>query len=120
MRKILLACALALTPLSACATLPTSPAVVANTTTLDEQGAIAVGLGYKIFRIAVETGINAGIIKGSLATKVAALDNQLFTAVTAVDAAYQAGNAASLATALAKANRLLASGNTLLARTGSQ
>lgn len=116
MKKFLILLSAFSLPLGGCASLTAVPvpATVANTTILDEQGVIAVGLGYKTFRIAVETGINAGIIKGSLATKVAALDNQLFAAVQTADAAYQAGNATNLAAALANANKLLASGNALL------
>jgi hypothetical protein len=118
MKKILLLvlCLFAV-PLAACAELasvPTSPSSVTNTTKLDEQAALTAQLAYKSWRIAVETGVNAGLIKGQLATHVAQLDNQLYSALQAVDAAYSAGNAASFATAIGNFNTALTVGYTAI------
>jgi hypothetical protein len=101
MRKILIIAALALAiPASACTAIPTSPAAVAGTTTVDEKTAITFELAYKTWRVAVETGINAGQIKGPLATKIAGLDNQLYSALQAVEAAYAGANSADILTAV--------------------
>lgn len=85
------------------ASIPDSPAAVANSTTLDEQGALAAELAYKAARIAVETGVDAGAIKGATATRFAALDSKAYAALGKVRAAYRAGNAATYASALTEA-----------------
>jgi hypothetical protein len=100
MKKFLLLCALSVRS-AACSvcgfsTIPTSPSSIANTTKLDEQAALTAQLAYKSWRIAVETGVNAGLIKGQLATHVAQLDNQLYSALQAVDAAYSAAGTRQL------------------------
>ena len=106
MKRILLAAALL--SLSGCAGLsalmaPPAPATVANQTVLDEQGAIGVELAYKAARVALETAVDANMLKGAKATQAAALDNQAFAAVTGVRAAYRAGNGANYGVALAEA-----------------
>lgn len=110
MKKILLAfAALSLVPLGACETIST-PSEISDTTKLDEQGAIGVNLAYKAFRLSVETGVEAGLIKpgSELAIKIADADNKAFAAVQAVDAAYRAGNSQSYADAVARANAAIA------------
>lgn len=103
MKKIFLGLALiCAAPLASCANL-TSPVASANQTKLDEQAAIGVNLAYKAFRLAAETGIEAGFIKGDVAAKVASADNRAFAAVQAVDAAYRAGNSTDYASAVANA-----------------
>lgn len=110
MKKLLLiACALAV-PLSACETIPSipaSPSAVTNLTKADEQVALTAELAYKSWRLAVETGVNSGLIKGQLAGHVAQLDNQLYSALQAVESAYATGNASSLAAAVASFNTTL-------------
>lgn len=103
-RLMLLAAAFALTPLTACDFGSTaSPASVANTTILDEQVAVSIELAYKAARTALETGVDAGLIKGELATKVALADNKAFAATQAVQQAYKAGNASNYASAAIQA-----------------
>jgi hypothetical protein len=84
---------------SALGTLPSSPAQAADRTTLDEQGALTVELAYSAVRLAVETGVDVGIIRGSIADRFAELDRRAYAAVLAVRAAYRAGNADSYAAA---------------------
>lgn len=103
MKKMFLAAVCMATALAGCATLssvPSSPSVVANKTVLDEQGMLAVELAYSAARIAVETGVDAGVIKGQAALRFATLDNKAFLAVAAVRQAYKAGNATSYSAAL--------------------
>lgn len=121
MRRFLLGlCVAAVLPLAACDTLNTgqvpAPSSVANASKLDEQAAVTAHLGYKAFRIAVETGIGAGLIKGELAGRIATVDNQLYSALQAVDAAYATGNAASFDAALRNFNSTLALANSATGR----
>jgi hypothetical protein len=111
MRKLFLAALLPLA-LTACAGLslpnvPTSPGAVAETTVLDEQGALGVELAYKAFRTALEVAVDAGVLKGANATKAAALDNRAYAAVGAARAAYRAGNAASYSQAVTEARNAI-------------
>ena len=102
-----LLCAVPLT--SGCVTVP-SPAALANSTKVDEQSINTLELAYKTWRLAVETGINAGAIKGQLAAHTAQLDNQLYSALTAAETAYNGGNAKDYATAEADFNTALTVG----------
>lgn len=116
MRHISLALAALALPLSAC-TLPQplpTPSTVAETTKLDEQAGITAELGYKLFRVAVETGVKAGAIKGARATQIADIDNRLFAGLEAIRAAYATGNAATYDSAIRNFNVVLASGNAAL------
>jgi hypothetical protein len=98
-------------PLAACQTIPsTAPSSYADQTKVDEQGAVTAELAYKSWRLAVETGVNAGLIKGQLASSVAGLDNRLYSALQAVEAAYAGGNAADINTAVASFNTALTTG----------
>lgn len=116
MRRLAFACiAASLLSVSACTTIPVAPVTVAQTSVLDEQGAIGVELAYKAARLAVETAVGAGLIKGQRAVTVAQLDNRAFAAVTAVRAAYRTGNAVNYAAALLDAQRTVAA---LLTATG--
>lgn len=83
--------------------IPSAPVAVADQTVLDEQGALAVELAYKAARLAVETAVDAGLIKGERATKLAELDNKAYAAVLTARRAYRAGNATSYGAALAEA-----------------
>ncbi len=122
MRKLILAALLPLA-LTACAGLgslpniPTSPGAVADTTVLDEQGALGVELAYKAFRTALEVATDAGVLKGANATKAAALDNRAYAAVGAARAAYRAGNATSYAQAVTDARAAI---NAALGAIGSK
>ena len=73
--------------LPACApinTIPPSPASVADKAVLDEQGALAAELAYKAARIAIETGVDAGFIRGATAARFAALDAKAYAALGVV------------------------------------
>ena len=112
-----LLCALpACTPVN---TIPPAPAAVADKTVLDEQGALAAELAYKAARIAIETGVDAGLIRGATATKIAALDAKAYAALKIVRQAYAAGNATSYASGLATARAAISDLLTLTGKTGA-
>ena len=75
--------------------IPTSPGAISSQTQLDDRLAIGAELAYKTFRLALELAVDAGVVKGELATRMAALDNRAYSATLAVRAAYRSGNAAS-------------------------
>ena len=101
----LLACLALSLAITACATtgLPSSPGAVASQTVKDEQAILAVELAYKAARLSIETGVDAGLIKGERATQFAALDNRAYSAVQIARDAYAAGNAADYVAAVARA-----------------
>jgi hypothetical protein len=82
----------------------TSPAAVAGHTTADEEAMRTAELLYKGWRTAVEVGVDAGLIKGERATRVADIDNRLFAALKAVRAAYRSFNATDFHSALQNLN----------------
>jgi hypothetical protein len=102
MKKLFLILAPLSLALAACAAVPTVPTPVelADKTVLDERAVVGVELAYKAARLAVETGVDAGIIKGPLASNLRALDNTAYRAVQATREAYRTGNAASYDAAL--------------------
>lgn len=108
-KHLTIALALCATSLSACATIP-APATLANSTKIDEQSINTLELAYKTWRLAVETGIHAGYIKGQLATHVAQLDDQIYSALVAAETAYTGANAADYNTAVANFNTALTVG----------
>lgn len=73
----------------------------------DEQALIAVNASYKGFRLGVETGVQAGLIKGELASKIAAVDNKAFAAILSLDTVYRTCNG-DLGAALTSANNAIA------------
>lgn len=110
MRKIFAALALAIA-LPACSTLgslPTAPSEAADRTLLDERAAIAVESGYQAVGLALEAAVDAGVLAGPDAAKAATLERRAYSAVQAVRAAYDTGNAASYETALATARAAIA------------
>ena len=109
MKKLLLC--LGAMSLCACAT-PVSlqPVTYADQTKIDEQFGVTAELAYKSWRLAVETGVSSGLIKGQVAAHVAQLDNQLYAALTAVEHAYAAGNSTEIKTAVANFNTALTVG----------
>lgn len=96
-----------------------APATVADKTTLDERALTGIELAYKAARIAVELGVDTGVIKGTTATRFAVLDNQAFLAVTTARSAYRTGNASSYRTALSEAQAAIAGILTLAGKTGA-
>lgn len=110
-------CALpACTPVN---TIPPPPGAVADKTILDEQGALAAELAYKAALIALETGVDAGVIRGATAARIAALDAKAYAALGVVRRAYEAGNATSYAAALVTARAAIADLLTLTGKTGA-
>lgn len=114
MKRILLAACLAL---GACTTgqalnsagsvadasgLP-APATYANRTAADEQALFAVEGFYKAARLAVETGVDAGLIKSATASRFADLDNRAYLALAVVRGAYRTGNSDTYLKALSEA-----------------
>ena len=108
MKRFAFALALAALPLASCATLPASPASVAESTVLDEQAAIGVELAYKAMRVALETATDAGLLRGERAAQAAALDNRAYAAVQATRAAYRAGNASGYLAVASEARAAIA------------
>lgn len=94
--------------------LPSSPSAVCDRSTLDETGGQLVELGYRLFRTAGELAVDTGKVKGAAATRIRALDNQLYAATVTVQNAYASCNAASYADAIEKAKAVLASANAAL------
>jgi PBP1b-binding outer membrane lipoprotein LpoB len=109
MKKILIV--IGALALAACSTIPSlQPATYANATVVDEQAATTAELAYKAWRLAATTGVQTGLIKGQTAAHVAQLDNQLYAALQAVESAYAAGNAVSIAQAVSSFNTALTVG----------
>ena len=100
--------------LAACATTPVAvphipaPYEFAGRTAADEQAAVAVENGYKAFRLALELGVDAGVIKGERAVKAAAADRQAYNALLIFREAYKTANATDLLAAGRSANIAIA------------
>lgn len=94
--------------LNGLAGVPPTPVEAADSTVLDEQAALSIELAYKAARMAVETGVDAGVVKGEQAARLAEIDNKAFAAVQAARRAYRAGNATSYGAALAEARAAIA------------
>jgi hypothetical protein len=86
------------------------PATVANKTVLDEQLGRGVELGYKGFRLAMNTAIDAGQMTAARAAVIKPIDAKLFALTQAVQHAYAAGNSASYSAAVKQANAAIADG----------
>lgn len=95
-----------------------APVVAADRTVLDEQAITGVELAYKAARLTIETGVDAGLIKGATATRVAALDNQAFLALGIARGAYRTGNAANYKAAVAEAGGAVAEILSLIRKPG--
>jgi len=96
-KSFLLASALVATTLaSACngiSDIASSPRNAAEQTVLDEKAAIAVEAAWATAGTLIETGVDAGLIKGETARRVNDLDAKAERAVKAARSAYDAGNA---------------------------
>ena len=100
--KALGLCAPLLGGLAGFGSVPPAPVAVADRTMIDEQGLLGLELAYKAARMVAETGVDAGLIRGDVALKVAQLDNAAFRALGVARGAYRAGNADSYAAALSE------------------
>jgi hypothetical protein len=87
---------------------PPSPESAADRTVVDEQAATDVELAYKGMRLAIELGVDAGVIKGASASRAAELDNKAYQALQVARAAYRAGNSSNYLAALAEARTAIA------------
>lgn len=107
MRRLLLAiAALFMVPLTACATLgiPSSPSVLADGTKMDEQAGIALNLAYTAAAKGAALAIRTGIVSDPATIKrIGELNRFAFAKLTALNAAYNAGNASSYLVALSEA-----------------
>jgi hypothetical protein len=80
-----------------------APATVADKTTLDEEGLLRLERLYKATRTAVEMAVDAGVIHGAVASRIAAADNKAFHLLGLARSAYDTGNAATYTAAVAQA-----------------
>ncbi len=89
---------------------------MADNTVLDEQGLIALELAYKAARLAGETLVDAGMIRGETALRIGKLDKAAFAALDVARGAYRASNAASYQAALNEGQAAIAALLTLAAK----
>lgn len=96
MKQLILAVALACSaPLvTSCATVPVG--AVQNVQQELNATMATVERVYKLSRTIGELGVDAGVIRGATATRLAALDNSLYAGLLRARSAYQAGNLALL------------------------
>ena len=113
MRRLIIAIALGA---SGCVNgaIPTSPVAVANTTVLDEKAGTGFELAYKAFRVAAETAVDAGLVKGPKAAQLATIDNHLYNLIIAERSAYKTANAASYYAAINIGEQTIADGLAVL------
>lgn len=97
---IRLSVAAALLALSACATLPAAPVVVADKTVLDEKVGIAATVGYTAASTLGNRLSRLGVIPRA---QFQALDQRGYDAVLAIRTAYLAGNATNYLEAVERA-----------------
>lgn len=88
--------------------IPASPAAVADSTTLDEKGLLGVELAYSVARTLGEFGVDAGLIKGATATKIAELDSKAYGFILLARSAYSLGNRTTYGGALDDARGVIA------------
>lgn len=99
LRLLLFAPALALASCNGMGTVPTSPGQVAQHTTADKQAMLRAEQAYKLARTIGELGVDAGVIRGETATRIAAIDQRLYQALQAARTAYRGFNSTDLLTA---------------------
>lgn len=84
------------------------PAAIADMTTVDERGALAIEVAWRAAGAALEAAVDSGRLTGAAAAKADRIDAQAERFVGLARAAYDAGNAADYMTALAQAKPLIA------------
>jgi len=111
MRSIMSAGLLAIAALAACTPSapinPPPPVVIADGTTLDERLALRAEGAYRAARLTMEAGVDSGVITGTRATQLAAIDRAAYAATLAVREAYKAGNATLYSDAYERAEKVL-------------
>lgn len=90
------------------------PVTVADRTVLDEKAAIAAETAYRLSARAAALAIKAGIVSGPSVARIGELDRQAYAALTALRAAYRAGNATGYVEAFAQFNRAVLAVNSML------
>ncbi len=107
MKILALSAALAL---SACTVPITSPIVIptpvsyAQRTAVDEQVAVNAESAYKAFRLALELGVDSGVLRGPRATVAAMADQRAYAALRVFRQAYRTANAKDFLAAARSAN----------------
>lgn len=80
-------------PLASSTPATSGPAAIADRTLLDEKAMAGVELAYRSMRVALEAAVDTGLIRGDRARLAAQMERRAFSAVEALHAAYDAGNA---------------------------
>lgn len=102
---------IALVTLGACAPLAhiaPPPAVIADATTVDERGSLAIEVAWRAAGAALEAAVDSGRLTGAAAAKADRIDAQAARFVGLARAAYDTGNAADYQSALRQAKPLIA------------
>lgn len=84
-----------------------APATYADRTTVDEATMGLAETAYKLSAIAVELGVDVGVIKGERAAWFKATDARAYAALQSLRTAYRAGNSTSFRAAYAELKALL-------------
>lgn len=80
------------------------PVEYAQRTAVDEQVAVGIENAYKAFRLAVEVGVDSGVIKGERAAALQRADRCAYSAVLIFRQAYKTANSSDLLAAARSAN----------------
>lgn len=88
--------------------IPTAPADIANRTTLDEKGGLAITVAYNAANRLALLAIRTGVAKGATAAKLKELDAKAFALVRDARAAYLVGNATAFDLAERQAKDVIA------------
>ena len=91
-----------------------APGTVAAATALDEKALAGVELAYKAMRTAGSIAVDAGVLGGEDATKVAAIDGKAYAALLLARQAYKAGNAGDYGSAVGQALELIGQAQALI------
>lgn len=110
MKTLLLALSLSLAacgPVTTVGSIP-APSEFAGRTAVDEQVAVGVEQGYKAFRLALELGVDTGVIKGDRAVKARAANTTAYNSVLVMRQAYSTANSEDFLAAARSANMTIA------------
>lgn len=102
---------IALVALGGCAQLAQiapPPAAIADSTTLDERGGLAIEVAWRAAGAALEAAVDSGHLTGAAAAKADRLDARAAHFVGLARAAYDAGNSADYWSAVQQAKPLIA------------
>lgn len=91
-----------------------TPAAVTSATAIDEKALAGVELAYKAMRTAGEIAVDAGVLAGDNAARVAAIDEKAYAALLLARQAYKAGNAADYGAAVGQALELIGQAQALI------